>query len=149
MRYYEVKFKDYQVSEQDIAAFLGAMPNGLEMTISPFEVSNESNQENQQEEAAEKPIPSKYMYNVDGDTKLVRKISEIFLAKRRKKSDGTFENINYSDAILLTEEEKNSFIKYCKDASLSQYKIKRDDKPESYQVWSDFIDLNYKKNYHE
>lgn len=150
MRYYDVKFKNYQVSEENITDFLAAMPNGLEMTISPFEVSNEVQEESDTDKASsESPLPSKYTRDIKGYTKLVRKGSEIFLAKRHKKASGEFENINYPDAVLLTDEEKNSFINYCKDAELSQYRIKQEEKAASFKVWSDFIDSNYKENYHE
>lgn len=150
MRYYDVKFKNYQVSEENITDFLAAMPNGLEMTISPFEVSNEVQEESDADKASsESPLPSKYTRDIKGYTKLVRKGSEIFLAKRHKKASGEFENVNYPDAVLLTDEEKNSFINYCKDAGLSQYRIKQEEKAASFKVWSDFIDSNYKENYHE
>ena len=52
MRYYDIKFKNYQVSEENIADFLAAMPNGLEMTISPFEVSNEVQEESDADKAS-------------------------------------------------------------------------------------------------
>lgn len=150
MRYYDVKFKNYQVSEENITDFLAAMPNGLEMTISPFEVSNEVQEESDADKvSSESPLPSKYTRDIKGYTKLVRKGSEIFLAKRHKKASGEFENVNYPDAVLLTDEEKNSFINYCKDAGLSQYRIKQEEKAASFKVWSDFIDSNYKENYHE
>lgn len=150
MRYYDIKFKNYQVSEENITDFLAAMPNGLEMTISPFEVSNEVQEESDADKASsESPLPSKYTRDIEGHTKLVRKGSEIFLAKRHTKASGEFENVNYPDAVLLTDEEKNSFINYCKDAGLSQYRIKQEEKAASFKVWSDFIDSNYKENYHE
>ena len=150
MRYYDIKFKNYQVSEENVADFLVAMPNGLEMTISPFEVSNEVQEESDADKASsESPLPSKYTRDIDGHTKLVRKGSEIFLAKRRKKSNGEFENVNYPDAVLLTDKEKDSFIDYCKDMGLSQYRIKQEEKAQSFKIWSDFIDSNYKENYHE
>lgn len=150
MRYYDVKFKNYQVSEENIADFLAAMPNGLEMIISPFEVSDEVQAESDMDKvSSEAPLPSKYTRDIEGHTKLVRKDSEIFLAKRHKKANGEFENVNYPDAVLLTDEEKNSFINYCKDAGLSQYRIKQEEKATSFKVWSDFIDSNYKENYHE
>ena len=150
MRYYDIKFKNYQVSEENVADFLAAMPNGLEMTISPFEVSNEVQEESDADKASsESPLPSKYTRDIDGHTKLVRKGSEIFLAKRRKKSNGEFENVNYPDAVLLTDKEKDNFIDYCKDMGLSQYRIKQEEKAQSFKIWSDFIDSNYKENYHE
>ena len=150
MRYYDIKFKNYQVSEENITDFLAAMPNGLEMTISPFEVSNEVQAESDTDKASsESPLPSKYTRDIKGYTKLVRKGSEIFLAKRHKKASGEFENVNYPDAVLLTDEEKNSFINYCRDAGLSQYRIKQEEKAASFKVWSDFIDSNYRENYHE
>ena len=150
MRYYDIKFKNYQVSEENITDFLAAMPNGLEMTISPFEVSNEIQEESDEDKASsESPLPSKYTRDIDGHTKLVRKGSEIFLAKRRKKSNGEFENVNYPDAVLLTDKEKDNFIDYCKDMGLPQYRIKQEEKAQSFKVWSDFIDSNYKENYHE
>ena len=145
MRYYQISFKDYQVSEQDIAYFLAAMPNGIEMIISPFEHNDKVTTKNSEDV----PLPEKYSCNVKGDTKLVRKNEEIFLAKRRKKTDNTVEEINYPDAILITDEEKNQFITYCKDMGLSQYKIKKQENTESYKVWSDFINANYRKNYYE
>ena len=150
MRYYDIKFKNYQVSEENITDFLAAMPNGLEMTISPFEVSNEVQEESDTDKASsESPLPSKYTRDTDGHTKLVRKGNEIFLAKRRKKSNGEFENVNYPDAVLLTDKEKDNFIDYCKDMGLSQYRIKQEEKAQSFKIWSDFIDSNYKENYHE
>lgn len=150
MRYYDIKFKNYQVSEENITDFLAAMPNGLEMTISPFEASNEAQAESDTDKASsESHLPSKYTRDIKGYTKLVRKGSEIFLAKRHKKASGEFENVNYPDAVLLTDEEKDSFINYCKDAGLSQYRIKQEEKAASFKVWSDFIDSNYRENYHE
>ena len=151
MRYYDIKFKNYQVSEENVADFLAAMPNGLEMTISPFEVSNEVHQaeSDMDKVSSESPLPSKYTRDIEGHTKLVRKGSEIFLAKRHEKANGEFENVNYPDAVLLTDKEKDSFIDYCKDAGLSQYRIKQEEKAQSFKVWSDFIDSNYKENYHE
>ena len=150
MRYYDIKFKNYQVSEENITDFLAAMPNGLEMTISPFEVSNEIQAESDTDKVSpESPLPSKYTRDIDCHTQLVRKGSEIFLAKRRKKSNGEFENVNYPDAVLLTDKEKDNFIDYCKDMGLPQYRIKQEEKAQSFKVWSDFIDSNYKENYHE
>lgn len=151
MRYYDVKFKNYQVSEENIIDFLAAMPNGLEMTISPFEVSDEVRQAESSTDkvSSESSLPSKYTRDIEGHTKLVRKGSEIFLAKRHKKASGEFENVNYPDAVLLTDEEKDNFINYCKDVGLSQYRIKQEEKAASFEVWSDFIDSNYKENYHE
>lgn len=150
MRYYDIKFKNYQVSEENITDFLAAMPNGLEMTISPFEVSNEAQADSDTDKVSYgSHLPSKYTRDIKGHTKLVRKGSEIFLAKRHKKANGEFENVNYPDAVLLTDEEKDSFINYCKDAGLSQYRIKQEEKAQSFKVWSDFIDSNYKENYHE
>ena len=150
MRYYDIKFKNYQVSEENITDFLAAMPNGLEMTISPFEVSNEVQADSDTDKVSYRShLPSKYTRDIKGYTKLVRKGSEIFLAKRHKKASGEFENVNYPDAVLLTDEEKDSFINYCKDAGLSQYRIKQEEKAASFKVWSDFIDSNYKENYHE
>ena len=150
MRYYDIKFKNYQVSEENITDFLAAMPNGLEMTISPFEVSNEVQEESDADKASsESPRPSKYTRDIKGHTKLVRKGNEIFLAKRHEKANGEFENVNYPDAVLLKDKEKDSFINYCKDAGLSQYRIKQEEKAQSFKVWSDFIDANYKENYHE
>ena len=80
------------------------------MTISPFEVSNEVRQaESDMDKASsEAPLPSKYTRDIDGHTKLVRKGNEIFLAKRHKKASGEFENVNYPDAVLLTDEEKKT-----------------------------------------
>lgn len=150
MRYYDIRFKNYQVSEENITDFLAAMPNGLEMTISPFEVSNEMQAESDTDKvSSESPLPSKYTRDIKGHTKLVRKGNEIFLAKRHEKANGEFENINYPDAVLLTDEERDSFINYCKDAGLSQYRIKQEEKAASFKVWSEFIDSNYKENYHE
>ena len=151
MRYYDIKFKNYQVSEESITDFLAAMPNGIEMTISPFETSNEVRQEeSDMDKASSEPQPSaKYTRDIGGHTKLVRKGNEIFLAKRHKKASGEFENVNYPDAVLLTDEEKRNFIDYCKDAGLSQYRIKQNEKAQSFKVWSDFIDSNYKEHYHE
>lgn len=151
MRYYDIKFKNYQVSEESITDFLAAMPNGIEMTISPFETSNEVRQEeSDMDKASSEPQPSaKYIRDIGGHTKLVRKGNEIFLAKRHKKASGEFENVNYPDAVLLTDEEKRNFIDYCKDAGLSQYRIKQNEKAQSFKVWSDFIDSNYKEHYHE
>lgn len=150
MRYYDIKFKNYQVSEENITDFLAAMPNGLEMTISPFEVSNEIQEESDTDKASsESPLPSKYTRDIDGHTKLVRKGNEIFLAKRHKKASGEFENVNYPDAVLLTDKEKDNFIDFCKDMGLPQYRIKQEEKAQSFKVWSDFIDSNYKENYHE
>ena len=91
MRYYDIKFKNYQVSEENIADFLAAMPNGLEMTISPFEVSNEVQAESDADKvSSESPLPSKYTRDIEGHTKLVRKGNEIFLAKRHEKANGEF-----------------------------------------------------------
>lgn len=151
MRYYDIKFKNYQVSEENITDFLAAMPNGLEMTISPFEVSGEVRQEESDMDKAssEDRLSAKYMRNIEGHTKLVRKGNEIFLAKRHKKANSEFENVNYPDAVLLTDEEKCNFIDYCKDAGLSQYRIKKEENAQSFKVWSDFIDANYKEHYHE
>ena len=150
MRYYDIKFKNYQVSEENITDFLAAMPNGLEMTISPFEVSNEIQAESDTAKvSSESPLPPKYTRDIDGHTKLVRKGNEIFLAKRHKKASGEFENVNYPDAVLLTDKEKDNFIDYCKDMGLPQYRIKQEEKAQSFKVWSDFIDSNYKENYHE
>ncbi len=50
---------------------------------------------------------------------------------------------------VITDKEKDNFIDYCKDAGLSQYRIKQEEKAQSFKVWSDFIDSNYKENYHE
>ena len=150
MRYYDIKFKNYQVSEENITDFLAAMPNGLEMTISPFEVSNEVQEESDADKASsESPRPSKYTRDIKGHTKLVRKGNEIFLAKRHEKANGEFENVNYPDAVLLTDKEKDNFIDYCRDMGLSQYRIKQEEKAQSFKIWSDFIDSNYKENYHE
>lgn len=151
MRYYDIKFKNYQVSEENITDFLAAMPNGLEMTISPFEVSDEVRQEESDADkvSSEPHLSAKYTRDIEGHTKLVRKGNEIFLAKRHKKANGEFENVNYPDAVLLTDEEKCNFIDYCKDAGLPQYRIKQNEKAQSFKVWSDFIDSNYKEHYHE
>ena len=120
------------------------------MTISPFEVSNEIQAESDTDKVtSESPLPSKYTRDIEGHTKLVRKGNEIFLAKRHKKASGEFENVNYPDAVLLTDKEKDNFIDFCKDMGLPQYRIKQEEKAQSFKVWSDFIDSNYKENYHE
>ena len=133
MRYYDIKFKNYQVSEENITDFLAAMPNGLEMTISPFEVSNEVQADSDTDKVSYgSHLPSKYTRDIKGHTKLVRKGSEIFLAKRHKKANGEFENVNYPDAVLLTDEEKEkndkeALISRLQDEAMKVYHKKEKD----------------------